>query len=386
MNNGLETLTIDSISFASADGTMGLVDNNTLPLVLDPGGKTFVTVDFTPTSAVESTGELTVTSNDPRGPQVASQTGRGELGQPVTDVFDKALDPPIDLLFAVDQSCSMDAHAGSLSDAFSEINDQIGLATSGWRIGVVTKDIGCFNSGFIDETTPNYQKVFEDAVKLGSDAQFMQYGDTEKLFKVTDTALQETNGGCNNGFQRPGALLHVILVSDEIERSGTPESTWLNGWLPYVADPALLKVSAIVDINKDCGDASGPGNYDDMALLTGGLVLNICDANWADYTDDLAAASLSGLDIYVLSETPEESTIEVTVDGQAWLSGWHYEAGSNQIVFDEELADAAHVEVTYASAGCQWARAGEPRARAPSDRAARRTAAGYGRWERRLRR
>ncbi len=351
VNNGLEMLQIDAIEFGSADGAMTLADPNVLPLQLDPGENAIVTVTFTPGGVGDSTSEIVVHSNDPRGPQSATQSGRGEYGAMVSDEFDKAVDPPVDLLFAVVQSCAMDSHATSLANAMDAFIDTIDDVTDGWRIGVVTKDGGCFNSGFIEETTPNYQTVFRDAVALGGIG--ADYNFTEQLFKITDNALQDTQGGCNNNFQRAGALLHIILVSDEIEQSGVSWQTWLAGYETYVADPALLKVSSIVDVNKNCGDGSGPGEYDDMANATGGLVLNVCTEDWANYTEDLAAISLSAVDQFELSQPGDANTMVVTVDGQQWLTGWHYDAGLNQVVFDEELPEGAHITVDYGALICE---------------------------------
>jgi hypothetical protein len=351
-NTGLDVLVIDRIAFDSNDGAMALVDPNVLPLSLDPGASTLVTVNFTPTTPGDSTGLITVTSNDPRGPLGADQLGRGEFGAEVVDEFDKPVDPPVDLLFAVDQSCSMDAHANSLANAFDGFIAEIDNVTNDWQIGVVTKDSGCFNSGIITRTTPSYESVFADAVALGSDG-LPAYSWTEQLFKVTDAALDDTAGGCNAGFLRAGALLHIILVSDETEQSGTNWNTWLNGYLPFVSDPSLLKVSSIVDINQACGDGSGPGGYDDMALATGGLVLNVCTADWANYTDDLAAVSLTGLDEYLLSQNANEESITVTVDGDVWTSGWTYDPATNTVSFQDEVPEGAHIEVAYGADICE---------------------------------
>jgi hypothetical protein len=105
-------------------------------------------------------------------------------------------------------------------------------------------------------------------------------------------------------------------------------------------------------VTKACGDGSGPGGYDDIALSTGGLVLNVCNSNWANYTDDLAALTLQGLDEYVLTDTPDQGSIVVTVDGQQWVTGWHYDAATNAIVFDEELPEGAHIELEYGALIC----------------------------------
>ena len=224
--------------------------------------------------------------------------------------------------------------------------------TNDWRIGVVTHDDGCFNDGFIDENTPKYEQVFADAVALGGSG--AGYTWTESLFKLTDNALADTlGGGCNKNFQRAGALLHVIMVSDETEQSGTGWATWLPTLQGYVADPALLKISSIVDINSKCGDGSGPGGYDDMALATGGLVLNVCTENWANYTEDLAAISLSAVDIYELSQAGDVDSMVVTVDGVEWVTDWHYELSTNQVIFDEELPEGAHITVEYGALACE---------------------------------
>jgi hypothetical protein len=350
MNTGLEQLEIDTIDFGTSDGEMTLTDANVLPLSLAPGASTVVTVNFTPTTLVDSTGTLTVTSTDPRGPLTAGQVGRGEYGATVTDSFDKPVDPPLDMMFVVDQSCSMDAHATSLANAFTGFIDQINSVTSDWRIGVATKDGGCFNSGWFDANTPGYEQIFSDAVAKGSD-NVAGYNDTEKLFAVTDAALSEMNGGCNANFLRAGALLHIITVSDEPEQSGTIAQTWLNGWTGYVADPALIKVSVIDDPTGSCG-SGGDGGYRQMATLTGGLQLNVCTANWSSYTSDLAEASVAAADVYALSQAGDGASITITVNGVAVASGWHYDASTNSVVFDTPVADGAHIEITYGALIC----------------------------------
>jgi hypothetical protein len=50
-----------------------------------------------------------------------------------------------------------------------------------------------------------------------------------------------------------------------------------------VTDPALLKVSGVLDLNGSCG--SGAAGYTDAVNLTGGASLDICDPSWgSDFT------------------------------------------------------------------------------------------------------
>jgi hypothetical protein len=60
------------------------------------------------------------------------------------------------------------------------------------------------------------------------------------------------------------------------------------------------------------------------------------------YLEDSASMS------YALSDVPDVSSIEVTVNGTPWYSDWHYDSVTNSVVFDVEVADGQTIEVTYA--------------------------------------
>ena len=80
---------------------------------------------------------------------------------------------------------------------------------------------------------------------------------TESLLTPAAYATGKTNSGqCNQGFMRDGALLHIIAVSDEPEQSGQTAAHWVSQFENYVSDPALLRVSAVVDLSQ--GRDPGP--------------------------------------------------------------------------------------------------------------------------------
>lgn len=355
MNVGPEPLVVDDISFKSPDGQMSLVSLPKLPFTLNQTEKVTLTVDYSPTKSGASNGALIVDSNDPDGIKTAVQTGKGISGSTITDDFEIQEDPPVDIIFAVDQSCSMDAVTVPLANAFADFINTIEDVTDGWRIGVVTNDDGCFNVAPFEETYPNYEDKFQDAVGMGGCANGYPTCNTESLFTLTASALAETwTGGCNGNFLRPNALLHIIMVSDEEEQtSQDPKdiANFLAQYQTYVADPSYLKVSAIADVYDACGDgggnAAGANRYKDMADDSGGISLDVCNEGWSTQTEDLALASLTHINDFGLSQDPDEDTLEVYVDGQKWLSGWVYDPAKNSVRFTDVMDPGQEIEVTY---------------------------------------
>jgi len=344
-NVGDDDLTISAVDYADPDGQLSLESAPALPITLAPGEQTSAWVAWDPTVEASAQGTMRVTSNDPRGVVSATQEAEGVFATTQNDHFDVPVDPPVDILFAIDQSCSMDAHATQLANSFSSLIQGISQVTDGWQIGVATMDDGCFNSGILTANTPNLQSVFANAVTVGDD---YSVANTEKLFAIVQSALSHTYSGCNAGFLRSDALLHVVVVSDEYEQSGISPSSFVSTVRSYKSSPSLVKVSGIICSPSGCGHADGSDTYyRDAVSMTGGIRLDVMGTNWGSYASQLAAASLSGLNTYPLSHNPAPSSITVTVNGQQWNSGWHYDSGTNEIVFDTTPPQGASVDVGY---------------------------------------
>lgn len=322
------------------------------PFVLEPYEYVTAVVTYAPFTAGAVEGVLSVTSNDPRGTVTAFQSGEGIASESAVDTFVTPTDPPVDVLFAIDRSTSMDDDAVGLAAAFSTFIEQVGAVTGGWHIGVVTTDGGCFNGGVLDVTTPDLALVFAEAAIYGDDRDILY---DEALFQIVDAALGETGaGGCNEGFLRDDALLHVIVVSDEPERSPEFASVWTWDWFlsryqGYVTSPALLEVSGIVDVD---GCNEGNDGYAEVIAATGGEALSICSGDWVDRLTRLATASLAYTWTFELSEAPVVASIVITVDGTEVPAGWLYDETLNAVVLDT-LTPGSTVEVAYSiSTGC----------------------------------
>ncbi len=345
-NVGNDTLVIDSIGHTG--GEFVLTDTNVLPLSLAPGEQTSVNVRFVPSTEGEATGELTVTSNEPRGTRTSEQSAEGAYAGEYEDTFEVPTNPPADIIFFVDQSCSMDDDQRSLASNFSAFISNLSAYTTNWHVMVVNDDDGCNNSGILTSSSSDYESRFTDAVGRGG-------GDyTEAGLIVTAAAVDKTDAGdCNTGFLRASAMLHIIMVSDEPEQSPRSWDTYVNQVIAKKGDSSLVKFSAVAgDYPGGCSSsgnsaAAGTGYYE-AVMYTGGEFLSIC-SNWATSVEALADASVE-MSTFELSRTPVESTIAVSVNGSARASGWTYDASTNSIVFDADRMpeEGDTVTVTYA--------------------------------------
>lgn len=348
-NVGTDDLIIDEITYEDPDGQLALTalrtDSQVLPLTLAPGEATEVFVNFEPTFEVAALGTLKVHSNEPRGWVSATQEAEGIFATVLDERFVVPSDPPVDILFAVDQSGSMDGHSASLGANFSGLITALSQVTNSWRVGVSTLGAGCFNQGVLDATTTSLASKFAAAVSTGSGSE----PNTEKLFRLTQNAMGQTGyGQCNSGFLRPDALLHIILVSDEKEQSGIGASTFVTNMQSYKASPALVKVSGIICSPSGCGHADGTdGGYKDAVTLTGGVRMDVMGSGWANYAQQIAAASLTGINRFELSQTAAPDSLVVSVNGTEQATDWHFDAATNEVVFDVNPPEGADIDIEY---------------------------------------
>jgi hypothetical protein len=346
-NVGAETLTISDLAF-DAHPDLTLTDAPALPLVLEPGTGAEVGVRYVPSAEEAADATLTVDSDDPRGLLDAIQVGDGSYAERMAETFTMPEAPPVDILFAIDQSCSMEDDATRLGNNFTTFVNEIDRVTTGWQVGVATRDTGCFRDGILSASRWNYQDLFRRAVLAWDGGAY-----TESLLTVARNALRESGGGCNAGFTRPDAMLHVILVSDEPEQSRT-------GWRTLVDEirglhptsPDRVKISAVAgDYPRGCGTAMAGEGYYQAADDPGGESLSICDSNWARHVEDLAAASVDGLGRFDLAGTPDLSTLEVFVDSVQWNQGFHVQGST--LVFDQTPPEGSEIRVEYGRLGCR---------------------------------
>ena len=121
----------------------------TFPLTLQPEESYTVYVDFAPGMEGQFTDVFSVASNDPDDDGVTDFSGVGQYIASYEQMWDNPVDPPSDIIFSVDQSCSMNDDAALLASSFSTFISQLNNYSTDWQIMVANSDSGCSNSGIL---------------------------------------------------------------------------------------------------------------------------------------------------------------------------------------------------------------------------------------------
>ncbi len=344
-NVGTDDLVISDLAYdGDTAGVFSEVQGLVLPLTLAPGESAQVILDFEPLDPITYDGQLLVTSNEPMGVRPGDMIGDGAYAAEYTDLWEIPMDPPSDIVFMVDQSCSMDDDQRRLGDNFSTFISSLNTYTTDWQIIVVNDDDGCNNTGILKNTTSNYQNIFSSAVSQGGG------GYTESLLTVGTNAIEKTDPGeCNTTFMREDAMLHMIFVSDEPEQSPGSWSGYLDQIIAKKGSESNVRMSAIAGPTGSSSCAEPGTGYADVVTATEGVFLNIC-SDWAtaDNLADLAEASVFQ-DTYELTRDPIAETILVEVNGSIRANGWVYDPGTNTVIFSNDVpGEGDRVEISYA--------------------------------------
>ncbi|MEC7986543.1 MAG: hypothetical protein VX278_15360, partial [Myxococcota bacterium] len=253
---------------------------------------------------------------------------------------------------------SMSDEAQVLGEQFSTFITELSNYTSDWQVMVVNADHGCNHSGILTPLTAGYETTFSQAVRTGAyDISF-----TEALLTNVTRAVEKTGPGeCNEGFLRPDAMLHIIMLSDECEQSPNPGICGTQ-WQSYVdrvvaekGDLQLVRMSAVAgDYPSGCGNpqsAEFGSGYWEASQATDGLFISIC----SDWTSPLSLQQLATSSIsqsrFTLGEVPVVETISVTVNGSLHTD-WSFEPAENEVIFHSSPPSSGN-EVRIAYAGLQ---------------------------------
>jgi hypothetical protein len=337
-NIGSELLTIYNVTHTGEPFTM---DNLPIfPVDLLPNEEMSIAMTFTPEEDVLSEGFMDVISNDPDGTLKANQSGIGQYIATYEQYWENPVDPPSDIIFSVDQSCSMYDDAALLGSSFSTFINQLSNYSTDWQIMVANQDNGCTNSGILTPNTGGFQSYFNSAVTDYSSGGSY----TESLLTVVRNAVENTDAGeCNSGFLRANAMLHIIMVSDEPEQSGGNYSSFINDIIAKKGNSESVRMSAIVEETS--------GRYVNAVNDTGGLLFSIYNGNWSSSNNLqlLAEASIIA-DKYDLDHPAVESTIEVFVNGYQVNANWTYDTAQNAVIFDTNPpSEGDNIRIVYAT-------------------------------------
>ena len=254
------------------------------------------------------------------------------------DVFYQLEAGQVDVLLAIDNSCSMSPYQTKLSQNFNQFLTFFLEGDVDYQIGVVTSSVaptepfeanGCFQDdvdaipeaghlvggNWITAGTPDAAAIFEDRVQVGICGSGYEMG-IESAFRAVSPPLSDT---VNAGFLRPEAYLSIIFVSDEQDASPRTVNEYINAFnqVKGQRNREIFNASALVVTNPDnCGPGSGSSSgsrYLDVARQTDGVIGDICADDFGSIVTELSLASSRLEDTFYLSDAPDAASLIVGI-------------------------------------------------------------------------
>lgn len=256
-----------------------------------------------------------------------------------------------DILFVVDDSCSMQQEQDRLAENFAAFISIAEETSLDYHLGVTTTDAGDGNpaeagrlvplSGpasarvVTRQTSPSPEARFRANVSVGIDPSTQIEQGLEVMRLALSSPLRD---GHNAGFLRDEADLAVVIVSDEDDQAPSPPESYvdflrsLKPGRPNAVRLVTIGGPPPVGCLGPNGSAIGGIRYDIVGRLTGGRYESICTMDWAATLRSVSEATFGLPSSIFLTRPPVRSTITVVIDGRTLdLGEWRYDAPSNSV-------------------------------------------------------
>lgn len=352
-NVGASYLDVTDLAFGS---NRFEIDWDGAAFQLAPGEERAFLASFTPEAYSTYETELTVRSNDPDEAELGVPTeGYGDASAMFEEGFRQQNYDAVDVLWVVDNSCSMDEEQGQMRTNFASFISEFVALSLDYQMAIVTTDMdnrsqaGQFVGSIMTPATPNIETEFQRQANQGSGGS----GDERGMDAVYAALTEPLRSGTNAGFIRDEAALAVVVLSDEDDFSRIADATFQSWFQGLKADAAKVSFNAIVGdpttgglFSGGCTDwagstmlsASAGDRYVNMANATGGVWRSICYADYAETMQHISLTSAGMVTTFNLSETPTNfGLIQVWVGGVQWYyglyDGWTYDSSNNSVTF-----------------------------------------------------
>jgi hypothetical protein len=313
-----------------------------LPWILVPGASALVSVEYTPNAEEYDLGYVTVESNDLTDPVViVGQDGDGIRAGTALESFTQEEQARVDILFVIDNSCSMSDEQTELSNNADLFIGPISSSGADFHIATITTDSTLLRGPVITPTTPNIIDEFRNQIVAGVSGSVTEKG----LEMARDALLPGSTAGLGSVFFREDANLVVIIVSDEDDFSPGIVVDYTDDMADTKIPGTSFNLHAVAGLYPSSICANPAERYDTAVYLSYGQFFDICTPDWGYQVEQMAEDTIMPILIYDLSMEPIVDSIEVYVDGVSAI-GWSYDETTNSIVFDIDYAPLEGSEIT----------------------------------------
>lgn len=353
-NGGTQAATVDrtTLTTTTAELSATLINSISVPA----GGSVDVPLRYAPIDYGIDTAVLEIAvANRPYNFIVPIQ-GQGAEQPIVTDRFTQTAARDVDVLFVIDNSCSMGDDQANLAANISTFIANAAIRSVDFRIAITTTDVtsvataGVFRGPIMSPATPNLVAEFQRQAAVGVMGSGIEQG-----LEAMDSVFHNL-GGHTPDFLRRNAGFVVVIISDEEDSS--PASTVfyfteLQRYAPTGYLTAVVSGEATGCVSPMLLGAAAPApKYMDFLRLTQGTSLSIC-TDWATTLQTLGAIAFGLRSSFPLTQRLDTSgTLRVEIDGVLVpLGDYTVDVAGNAIVFATPPPERATVSITYA-AGC----------------------------------
>lgn len=330
-----------------------LVIGPPLPATVVSGATFPVGVDYLTNDAGDDLGEIEIVVPEALYTFVVPLRGRGLVNQNTTDVYSQSRNDKVDVLFVVDDSCSMGDDQVALATNFSNFIQQASLRSVDFQIGVTTTttfpSAGTLRGPVLKASTPSLEANFAVQVNVGTSGSGIEQG-----LEAMAGALSLADQGVSPNAQlfRADATLVVVIVSDEDDSSPALETFYFGEIHNRYSGRGYL-TAAVTGEASGCFDAQGGSaasapRYLSFLSLTGGISESIC-SDWATTLASIGNAVFGLRNVFVLSSAADQTVpIIVTVNGVPAPAGsWTYDPTRKAVVFGTAPSDGATITIEY---------------------------------------
>ncbi len=285
-----------------------------------------------------------------------------------TDRFVQTREGPVDVLFVIDNSCSMAQEQRAIVRNFASFISIADQGLADYQLGVITTD----GEGLLEPAdAPLSERIVSRASQPNPSGHFSRIGvvgvdgsGSERGLLAARNALSpERLQGPNFGFLRDDARLSLIFISDERDQSpGEPQEYASVFRRLKGGDPSAVSASVIAgDLPDGCvgadGERASPApRYHELARNLGGGVVSICTEDWSRDLATLSKLAIGLRASFALTQRPDGDGLQVDVNGREsprlnpdGSERWRYDEDTNSVAFAQSVipASGSTVEIRY---------------------------------------
>ncbi|MFT7621088.1 MAG: hypothetical protein ACI9WU_000249 [Myxococcota bacterium] len=230
---------------------------------------------------------------------------------------------PVDIVFIVDQSDSMSGEIPMVQQYLSDYAAFVTGETVDYHVILVATRYDDANAICVPEP-------------LGGPA-----CTNSSTFKQIEQQVSSHNGlqlvmdeiDAIEAFMRVDSTRHFVMISDDESQVDAQTFDFFLNSRPGYDNYAF---HSIVSVNSgDCAISTGD-TYAELSQMTGGFVLDVCDANWGGSYEQLGTASAVASASFFLEEPAVAETVGVTYDGVPMAVGsWTYDPATNRVTLSK---------------------------------------------------